>query len=457
VLRASITAEQAGIHSVTIVGRGFGVQARAVAKMLGVPDAMLAEYPGVLMVDSNEVFQEKVRGPLLDQIVALLGKRATALPAKKSVATSPVTAGTLDQVHEYFTERAWTDGLPIIPPTRDRIEAFLAHTDRQPSDRIGVLLPSNSAASVWSVAVNGVMAGCKPVHMPILLAAVEAICDPTFRIQDAGSTPGWEPLIILGGPIIRDLGFHFGPGALRMGTQPNTSVGRFLRLYMRNVAGLASPPDGVTDKATFGSAFNVVLAENEAVTQSLGWATYAADERHCAPGSSALTVMSVESVTPPIYTRGDTAEQHLQKIAEVYGGMVSHWTCCGITFGALHGLLALSPSVATVLAGAGLSKQDIRNYLYENCKIDMEIVHRYAADPGNERIYIDELVERRLELKVYQDAGTSGLVPVFPYISEIGIIVAGDPDRNQSRGFLNNHSQGVPVTRVIDHGRQGSR
>jgi hypothetical protein len=456
VLRASVTAEKAGVHSVTIVGRGFGVQARAVAKMMEIPDIMVAEYPGVLMVDSDEVFREKVRGPLLDQIVEKLQQQATATASTTTSVETAVLTGTLDEVHQRFAEEAWTDGLPIVPPTRERVEAFLAHTDRVPEESLGVLSPSNFEASVWSVAVNGVMAGCRPEHMPVLIAAVRAIGAHDFRIQDAGSTPGWEPLAIVGGPVTRELGFHFGPGALRMGTQPNTPVGRFVRLYMRNVARLLSPPDGVTDKATFGSAFNVVLAENEEVTRSLGWETYAVDDRGHTPEDSTVTVMSVESVTPPIYTRGATAEQHLQKIAEVFGGMVSHWTCCGITFGALHALLALSPSVATVLAEQGWSKQDIRQYLYDNCRVDMDVVHRYAADPGNERIYIDELAARRPELKVYQ-VGPGEMVPVFPYIDEIAIVVAGDPDRNQSRGFLNNHSQGVPVTQDVDRPALGAR
>ena len=123
-------------------------------------------------------------------------------------------------------------------------------------------------ATVWSVAVNGVMAGCRPEYMPILVAVVEAIADPEWRIQDAGATPGWEPLIVLSGPMVKRLGFNTGSGLMRMGSRPAASMGRFLRMYLRNVAGLRVPP-GTTDKGSIGSSFNVALAEDEDATRAL--------------------------------------------------------------------------------------------------------------------------------------------------------------------------------------------
>jgi hypothetical protein len=139
-----------------------------------------------------------------------------------------VFAGSLDEVQEHFYKNLWTDGLPIIPPTLEKVDQFLKFTERQPGEIIGKLLPENREATVWNVAVNGVMAGCRPEYMPILLAAVDAIAAPEFRIQDGGATPGWEPLIILNGPIIKQLGFNYETGVMRPGRQANTSIGRFL-------------------------------------------------------------------------------------------------------------------------------------------------------------------------------------------------------------------------------------
>ena len=98
-----------------------------------------------------------------------------------------VFGGSLDEVQEYFHKNLWSDGLPIIPPTLDRIERFMKFTERRPDEIIGKLLPENREATVWNVAVNGVMAGCRPEYMPIFLSVVDAISDPEFRIQDAGS------------------------------------------------------------------------------------------------------------------------------------------------------------------------------------------------------------------------------------------------------------------------------
>src|SRR5262249_34063022 len=113
-----------------------------------------------------------------------------------------VYSGTLSQIEEYFSERYWTDGLPIIPPTIDRVEEFLRFTPRREDECLGTLLPERREATIWNVAVNGVMAGCRPEYMPILVAAAEALSDPIFGLEHAGSTPSWEPLVILSGPRV---------------------------------------------------------------------------------------------------------------------------------------------------------------------------------------------------------------------------------------------------------------
>jgi hypothetical protein len=123
-----------------------------------------------------------------------------------------------------------------MPPTREAIDEFLRYTDRDPDESLGTLLPDKRSATIWSIAVNGVMAGCRPEYMPILVALIEAMCDPKYGVEHSGNTPGADTLIILNGPIIKQLGFNYTQGALRDGFLPNTSVGRFWRLYLRNVA-----------------------------------------------------------------------------------------------------------------------------------------------------------------------------------------------------------------------------
>src|SRR3546814_14758453 len=121
------------------------------------------------------------------------------------------------------------------PPRSTRTDTLFPYTTLFRS--IGILLPENRAATVWATAVNGVMAGCRPEYMPILLALVEAMVDPIYGVEHSGNTPGAETLIVLNGPIIKDLNFNYTQGVLRDGFKPNTSVGRFWRLALRNMAG----------------------------------------------------------------------------------------------------------------------------------------------------------------------------------------------------------------------------
>src|SRR6202000_1695119 len=118
-----------------------------------------------------------------------------------------------------------------------------------------------------------------------------------FRIQDCGSTPGWEPVVIVNGPIVKDLDFNFGQGVMRVGPQANTSIGRFVRMYLRNVCGYRIPP-GAGDKGSIGQSFNVALAEDEDAAREIGWTTYGMD-RGYTPDESVVTVQSVVSITPP--------------------------------------------------------------------------------------------------------------------------------------------------------------
>ncbi|MFH1486090.1 MAG: hypothetical protein ABIH46_08470, partial [Chloroflexota bacterium] len=344
-MRAAAAAEKAGIRSVSIAASGFVQQGHAIAKSLGMANLAIAEYPGVVMMDSKEELRRKVEEVLVDNVVA--GLTAPSSESQKPREPEPrdiVFKGSLKEVQEFFHRNLWSDGLPVIPPTLDEVNSFLTFTDRSPDEVIGVLLPENRQATIWNTAVNGVMAGCRPEYMPILTAVIEAIADPEFRIEDAGSTPGWEPLIVLNGPIIKELDFNYGSGVLRIGRQPNSSVGRFLRLYMRNVAGLRIPP-GETDKATIGYTFNVVLAENEDAVVEMGWQPFSVD-RGFKAGENVVTVQSAVSISPVCYSGGDTPVSHMEAIGEIIGrGSLSYRMFTGARMGKLFPLLVMSPSV----------------------------------------------------------------------------------------------------------------
>lgn len=450
--RASVAAEKAGVPAVSIVSTPFLPQARALARGLGVSELSIAEYPGEPRRDSNQQLHDKTANQLLPQILDGWSTRSAATPSSKA-ASEPglrdiVFKGSLQQVHEYFHQQLWTDGLPVIPPTIAAVEAFLQFTARSPDEVIGVCAPEYRRATIWNVAVNGVMAGCRPEYMPVLIAVVEAVADPEFRLEDASSTPGWEPLIIINGPIVKELDFNSGTGAMRVGRQANTSIGRFLRLFMRNVAGLRIPP-GETDKASIGYTFNVVLAENEDVVEEIGWEPFSVG-RGFARGENVVTVQSATYMTQTVYTPPSDARQQVEVISEVIGHNLAYQSHSGVLDQAWYPLLLMSPSVARSIADEGWSKQDIKQYLYDHTKVRADYVEKHARYTAHADFSFKDLVERGMAPVEYHESDDPGrLVRVFVKPQWIGIVVAGAPGRPQTRGYRQNGKQGVPVSRRI--------
>jgi len=450
-VRASVAAEMSGVGSVTVVGDGFAGYARSLADRLGVPELPLAVLASVIMTEQDEELRRQVREELTRQVVA--GLLAVPAPPGRAAADADpariVYEGDLDEVHDEFERRLWTDGLPIVPPTVERVEAFLSETPRSPGEVLGILQPDNREATIWNVAVNGVMAGCRPRYMPVLVAAVEAMCDPEFHLEYAGGTPGWEPLVIVGGPAADRLGFNHGAGLMRVGRRANSSVGRFMRLYLRNVAGLRIPP-GETDKATIGTGLNVAIAEDEEAAHALGWPTYA-EERGARPGEEVVTVISVQGASSAVYSGGTAALDHARTLAEAIGqGVWAHKAWTGLWFGQYHPLLVISPSVAAVLARDGWRKDDLRRHFADNVLVTAESLERYAWQTGTTEFKLEQLVEEgRIDSRYALSNDPERLVPAFSHPERIGIVVAGDPSVNQARGYVQNHRQGPPVTKPI--------
>ena len=169
----------------------------------------------------------------------------------------------LDAVIDQYYRQGWTDGLPIIPPTEQRVEEMVRASGLAPEAVMGRVAPSNGTATVEKVAINAVMAGCQPEHFPVVLAAVEAVCRPEFNVAGVQSTTaGASPLIILNGQIAARLDVNSDTGVFGNGYRANATIGRALRLVMRNL-GEAIP--GETDKSTLGhpGKYTMCIAENE--------------------------------------------------------------------------------------------------------------------------------------------------------------------------------------------------
>lgn len=268
---SGIAAEYMGIPAVTIAAPGFVTQVFSTSVNNGVPVPRVAVYPGAFAAHTREELIENTRSVLWPQIVEALTRplteeeRAEAARQSTGDARQIVFTGTLDETNRFFTEQRWSDGLPVVPPTIDRVEEFLRFTDRSWDETVGVLPIAHRNTLVWHVAVNGVMAGCPPEFMPLLIAFTEALGDPGFR-RSLGSTHGWIPYCWINGPVARQLGIDCGQGEI---SEPrNAALGRFLNLAMLNLGGYYVKQDRM---GTFGYPMPWCLAEDEAACLRLGW------------------------------------------------------------------------------------------------------------------------------------------------------------------------------------------
>jgi hypothetical protein len=448
-MRASAVCENAGVPSSSLTCEGFLGAASATAIGLGFPHMPLALVPGHVGTQSKQETQRHIVQVTVDRVIDNL----TRMPDMANTTGEPgardiVCRGSFDQVNRYFYKHELSDGLPIVPPTRHKIEQFLAFADRDPDEVLGVILPDSRAATLWSVAVNGVMAGCRPEYMPLLAAIVEVLCDPKYGVEHSGNTPGGDALIIVNGPIIEELEFNYTQGVLRDGFIANTSIGRFLRLYLRNVAGFLLHKN---DKVTHGTTWRVVLAENEDVLARIGWEPTSVEMGFQA-GDNTVTLARYTSVGPLASVSGSTPEQILPFIADSVWRIHSwqiHFTQNGQ--GTLRPLVILSPILAEMIAGAGWSKLDVKRYLFEHTQWPASAFEHFLREWTNKGGW--SLAERvrdgDMPALFHASDDPDRRVPIVWKPEDFMIAVSGDPLRNNAYVMAHNAFMGYPVGKKI--------
>ncbi|MDP6180275.1 MAG: UGSC family (seleno)protein, partial [Desulfatiglandales bacterium] len=169
----------------------------------------------------------------------------------------------VEDFYELVLENRWGDGLPVIPPTEERVMKMFAGLDRKPSDVTGGMPPSNNDVTIEKIAVNAVMAGCLPEYMPILIAAVEAMIEPSFNLHGIQATTSpVAPLVIVNGPIRGKVNLNCGRGCFGPGWRANATIGRAIRFLLINIGGALS---GDVDMATYGSPakYTFCIGEDE--------------------------------------------------------------------------------------------------------------------------------------------------------------------------------------------------
>ncbi len=269
-----IAAEYLGIPSVIIAGPGFVDQAKYTALNNGVPVMRVAQYPGAFATHTADELIKNTREILWPQIVEALTKpiseeeRSAGISGNKGDIRDDTFFGTLDEVNEYFKEMKWSDGLPIVPPTFEKVESFLKYTDMKWDETVAILPIAHRDTKVWHVAVNAVMAGCKPEYMPILIALTKGLGDGNFR-RTLASTHAWIPYSWLNGPIARQLGIDSGQGQINEAA--NMAIGRFMNLALMNLCGYYVKQDRM---GTFGYPMSWCMVEDDAACLRIGWKPY---------------------------------------------------------------------------------------------------------------------------------------------------------------------------------------
>jgi len=269
-----------------------------------------------------------------------------------------------EEVYAEFVRREWCDGLPIVPPTAERVRAMRAGAPAARAESLGLMPPLWRECTLEKLAVNAVVAGCEPAYFPVIVAAAEAMLDPAFNLYGVqATTHPVAPLLIVNGPYARAVGLHAGAGLFGPGFRANATIGRAIRLTLMNVGG-AWP--GRHDMATHGSPakFSFVIAEREGASP---W-----EPLHVSRGfAAAESVVTVYGGEPPHNVNdhvSTTAAGILTNVADVAATLGSN---VGWYLSQSQLLVVLGPEHAATVAGDGLSKADVQRFVFEQARLPL--------------------------------------------------------------------------------------
>jgi hypothetical protein len=336
-----------------------------------------------------------------------------------------VFPGAFEAIDALYQDRGWTDGLPVVPPTAAAVRDFLRFTDRDPREVVGVLPPRQGEATVEKIAANAVMAGGRPQYLPVVLAAIEALADPLFNLDSVqATTHPVAPLLVVNGPIARELEINSGYNAFGQGFRANMTIGRAVRLVLMNVGG-GLP--GTGDRSTQGSPAKIAycVAENELDNP---WEPLHVEAG--LPGDvSTVTVFGCEAPHNIQDHYSNTARGILLTIAGSMGQAGSN-----NILGAGWPVLSLGPEHAATIARDGVSKRQVKEFLFEHARFPM-------ARLG------EEYRRAQLQRRGITD-GPDTLIPIVRAADDLSVIVVGGAGKHSS--WQPTFGDGTrPVRRII--------
>ena len=350
-------------------------------------------------------------------------------------------ASPVEEVEDYWSwfemadARGWTDGLPLAAPTVERVEAILERLGREPSDVIGVVPPRMGVATCEQVAIQCAMAGCRPEHVPVVVAALEAMLDPAFNLHGVQSTSNpCAPLVVVSGPAVDELGFNGGEGCFGGGSRANAAVGRAVRLILWNIGGAVT---GTTDMATLGQPGKYAFCTGESTSGP--WEPWHVARSYDA-ATSCVTVFAC-AAPEPIFAPGN-AERILAVLATTLpttGVNMFHAAGeCMVAFG-------LRP--ARELAARGYDRAAIQRWLYEHARYDIGALRRAGVMTGESHT---DYWGSAVDSPHLPDIGDGERVSMVHRPEDFHVIAAGGPTQ-WWMGFLPGWGDygGQAVTRPI--------
>jgi len=332
---------------------------------------------------------------------------------------------------EHFFAQPWSDGLPVVPPTEPLVRQMLGAVDRDPDEVVGLVAPRFGEATVESLAVHAVMAGCLPAYFPVVIAAVEAMLDPVFGLQGViATTHVSTPLLIISGPMARELDINGGYNLFGQGWRANATIGRAIRLIIGNLGG--GLPGG-TDQSTLGhpGKYTYCIAEN--IEQS-PWGPLHV-ELGFAPEDSTVTVLAAAAP----YSMSDFFNSTALGIMGTFASSMANLGSANMYRGG-ELLVVIGPEHARDIAGDGWSKQDVKQYLFEYARLPYAELRRGG-------MYSEE-VPRKLWPRWIDYSREGVTVPLVRAPAEILVIVGGGAGR---------HSAWVPGWGNVDRSRSTTR
>jgi hypothetical protein len=272
---------------------------------------------------------------------------------------------------EFCYARGWSDGLPVIPPTEKSVRAMLDAAGLEPDRQISFIETRQTAITAEKAAINAVMAGCRPEYMPVIVATLEAFTDPLFEFHGpVTSTGGSAIFMLVNGPIARELGLNCGDNLFGPGWRANATIGRAIRLIMRNVTGTLP---GTLDRSTIGHGgkYTYCIAENE---EESPWPPFHTD-RGFRPDQNAVTILA--ALAPHQWYN------HLSHTAEgLLTTLCAHLRCSSGVGSQPQHVLIFAGEHLDILAKDGWSKERIRRFCFEHSQISHAELKRMEFMPG---------------------------------------------------------------------------